>query len=84
MVQQIKDPGLSLLQLRLPLWFRFDPWPGIFHVPRTWPNKSNHVIPLLQPLNSHGSSDMVKSSGLLEGLQGPTGSAPASPFGSSL
>ena len=29
-VQQVKDPVLSLQQLRLLLWRRFDPWPGTF------------------------------------------------------
>ena len=32
MVQRIKDPGVSLLWLWLPLWCRFDPWPENFHI----------------------------------------------------
>ena len=29
--QQVKDPALSLQQLRSLLWYRFDPWLGNFH-----------------------------------------------------
>ena len=31
--QQVKDLALSLLWLRLLLWYRFSPWPGNFCVP---------------------------------------------------
>ena len=34
--QWVKDPALSLLWLKLPLWHRFHPWPGNFHIPRAW------------------------------------------------
>ena len=30
--QQVKDPALSLLQLRLLLWHRFNPWSRKFHM----------------------------------------------------
>ena len=30
--QQVKDPALSLQQLELLLWRRFDPWPSDFHM----------------------------------------------------
>ena len=33
--QQAKDPALSLQQLKLLLWHRFDSWPKNFHMPRT-------------------------------------------------
>ena len=32
MVQRVKDPVLSLQQLGLLLWCRFDPWPGYFYM----------------------------------------------------
>ena len=35
----MKDPALSLQQLRSLLRHRFDPWPGNFHMPRVWPKK---------------------------------------------
>ena len=34
MVQQFKDPTLSLQWLGSPRWHRFDPWPGNFHMPQ--------------------------------------------------
>ena len=39
MTQQVKDPALSLLWLRLHLWLGFDPWPGNGHVPQAWQKK---------------------------------------------
>ena len=30
---QVKDPALSLLWLGWLLWYRFNPWPGNFHMP---------------------------------------------------
>ena len=33
----VKDLVLSLLWLRLMLWFGLDPWPGNFCVPWAWP-----------------------------------------------
>ena len=39
MAQQVKDLVLSLQQLGLLLWYRFDPWPGNFHMPWLWPKK---------------------------------------------
>ena len=30
----VKDPSLSLQQLRSLLWLGFDPWPGNFHMPQ--------------------------------------------------
>ena len=38
-VQQVKDPMLSLQQLGVLLWHGFDPWPGNLHMPQVWPNK---------------------------------------------
>ena len=32
-VQQVKDPELSLQWLRSLLWFGFHPWPRNFHTP---------------------------------------------------
>ena len=32
----VKESALSLLWLRLPLWLRFDPWPGNFHMLWVW------------------------------------------------
>ena len=34
MVKLVKDPVLSLQQLRLLLWQEFEPWPRDFHMPR--------------------------------------------------
>jgi len=35
--QQVRDLALSLQQLGSRLWHWFDPWPGNFHMPQTWP-----------------------------------------------
>ena len=40
MAQWVKDLALSLQQLRLLLWHRFDPWPRNFDVPQVWPKKA--------------------------------------------
>ena len=32
-MQGVKDPALSLQQLRFLLWHRFDPWPRNLHMP---------------------------------------------------
>ena len=37
MAQWVKDPALSLQQLRQLLWHRFDPWPRNFHMPQVQP-----------------------------------------------
>ena len=34
MVQGVKDPALSLKQLRSLMWSWFNPWPGNFHMPQ--------------------------------------------------
>ena len=39
MVQQFKDPVLSLLWLWLQLWHMFDPWPGKFPMLQVQPKK---------------------------------------------
>ena len=39
MTQQVKDPALSLEQLRLLLWRWFSPWLGNFHLPLRWPKR---------------------------------------------
>ena len=39
-VQWVKDL-VSLQQLRLLLWHRFDQWPGNFFMLRAWPNNKN-------------------------------------------
>ena len=41
MVQQVKDPVLSLLWLGLLLWYRFDPWPWNFCMLQARPEKKN-------------------------------------------
>ena len=33
-VQGVKDPALSLKQLRSLMWSWFNPWPGNFHMPQ--------------------------------------------------
>ena len=38
MGQQVKNPSLSLL------WHRFSPWPGNFHMPWSWPKKSETFL----------------------------------------
>ena len=44
MVQQVKDPTLSLLWLGSLLWLRFDPWPGNFCMPQVQPKKCGSVF----------------------------------------
>ena len=39
MMQQIKNPVLSLYQLGPLLWHGFSPCPGNFHMLRVWPKK---------------------------------------------
>ena len=39
MAEQVNDLALSLQWLGLLLWWRFDPWPGNFHMPWVWPKK---------------------------------------------
>ena len=39
-VQWVKDLALSLQQLGLLLWCRFDPWPGNYHMLWVWPEKN--------------------------------------------
>ena len=46
MAQQVKDLVLSLQQLGLLLWYRFDPWPGNFHMPQVQPKKKKRTTPL--------------------------------------
>ena len=41
MVQQVRDPALSLQQLGLLLWRGFGPWPGNFHMPWVWQKKES-------------------------------------------
>ena len=48
MVQGMKDPALSLQQLRSLLRHRFDPWPGNFHMSRVWPKKRDSSIDELE------------------------------------
>ena len=38
-VQRVKDPVLSLQQLGLLLWRRFNLWPRNFGLPQVWPKK---------------------------------------------
>ena len=40
--QQVKDPALSLKQLRSLLWCRFDPWPGNLHMPQAQPKRKKN------------------------------------------
>ena len=46
-VQQVKDPALSLQPLRSLPWHRFNPWPRNFHMPqknekkKRFPDESN-------------------------------------------
>ena len=37
--QWVKDPALSLQKPESLLWYRFDPWPGNFHMLRAWQKK---------------------------------------------
>ena len=43
MVQQIKDPALSLQGLRLLLWRKFDRWLRNFHMPRVKPKREKNA-----------------------------------------
>ena len=37
--------GIAVKHLVLSLlWFRFDPWPGNFHMPEAWPKKEQEVV----------------------------------------
>lgn len=40
-VQQFKDPVLSLKQPMLLLWIGFDPWPKFFHMPQVRPKRNS-------------------------------------------
>ena len=40
--QWVKDLELSLKQLRPLFWYRFEPWPGNFHM--TWVQSKRKVI----------------------------------------
>ena len=44
MLQWVKDPALSLQQLRLLLWLGFKPWPGNFHMPWEHPKQKKQKI----------------------------------------
>ena len=52
MVQQVKDPELSLQQLGSLLWLRFDPWPGNFHMQWVWHIYMFHLAASLCEANS--------------------------------
>ena len=41
---QDKDLALSLLWLRLLLWYGFDPWPGNVHMPWARPKKYRKLV----------------------------------------
>ena len=53
MAQWVKDPEPSLLWLRPPLWHRFDPWPGNFHMPWARPKEYDKIwiLVLITPLS---------------------------------
>ena len=44
MVQQVKDPALSLLWLASLLWRGFSPWPGNFHMLWVQPKRKNKTL----------------------------------------
>ena len=44
LVQLVKNPSLSLQQLRSLLWRRFDPWSRNFHMPQAWEKKKKKKI----------------------------------------
>ena len=44
MPRHIKDLALSLLWLRLLLWYGFDHWPGNFHIPWVWPKTKDKEL----------------------------------------
>ena len=43
MAQRVEDVALLLLQLRLLLWFRFDPWSKNFHMLKVQPKKLTQI-----------------------------------------
>ena len=49
MVQRVKESALSLWQLRLLLWCRFDPLSGNFCLLQAWPKKKKKGHQLLFP-----------------------------------
>ena len=70
MVQQIKDPALSLQQLASLLWLRFHPWPGHFHVLQAWEKKvastgDAKMLPTGNNLNTHEQKDRGVHQGAL-------------------
>ena len=52
MVQQVGDPALSLQQLGLLLWHRFNPWPGNVHRPWAWGKKKKNPLWKKEPGNT--------------------------------
>ena len=66
MVQQVKDPALSLL------WPGFNPWPGNFHVPWVWPNFFflNHYNCALSTFKAFVQKQKIRNEGSLTGTGG--------------
>ena len=65
----VKGLALSLLWLRLLLWFRFNIWPGNFYMPWTWPKKNKkqkrNTLEALTALGPHGNKwlNLITDSG---------------------
>ena len=75
MTQWVKDPALSLQQLGLLLWCRFDPWPGNLHMPQVWPpQKRVSIITLFTirigvEMSSHCGSMVANLTSIHEDLR---------------
>ena len=65
MVQQVKDPALSLLWLGLLLWCGLNPWLGNFCMPQTLAKKTLNNLGLFDMLNYMGSTVNLRSNAKL-------------------
>ena len=61
MAQQIKDLAFSLQWFGSLLWYRFDSWPGNFHVPGTAKKKKKKKKKVLKNMKWFGSYTMLQS-----------------------
>ena len=64
-MQGVKYPALSLQQPRLLPWYRFDLWPGHFHMPQTEGEKKRENLVFFSPLISYPLQIGLSASGLL-------------------
>ena len=53
MAQQVKDLELTLL------WYRFDLWPGNFHMSQAWPKEANEKVHHFKAFDLCYQADMM-------------------------